>query len=196
MKRLNEQGLAADYRKKRGGRVAQGGGLAAIQFRATFSNTACRATGVRPWNASRASKARPAPYLPISAAAHQIDPAQGKVRANKSCMRRLSVPKAESKCLAAPHHAWKHCWRPRPSEPPKISSATRPRVAADFSRFYTEHHIMSESDEAVARGRLRALRPHPRADRGAPSILSVSKFRNGCNEYSQFFTMAGLRAAI
>jgi arginyl-tRNA synthetase len=151
MKRLNEQGLAADYPDEERNRVAKAVGLAAIKF-ADLSNN--RVSGyVFDLERFTRFEGKTGPYLQYAAVRIKsiLRKAEGEgyqsaapvIRSeaeSKLALQLLAMPEA---LLAA-----------ETKRAPNLVCDFVFVLAQNFSRFYTEHHILSESDEALRAARL------------------------------------------
>jgi arginyl-tRNA synthetase len=151
MKRLNEQGLAADYPDEERNRVAKAVGLAAIKF-ADLSNN--RVSGyVFDLERFTRFEGKTGPYLQYAAVRIKsiLRKAEGEgyesatpvIRSeaeSKLALQLLAMPEA---LLAA-----------ETKRAPNLVCDFVFVLAQNFSRFYTEHHILSETDEALRAARL------------------------------------------
>ncbi len=151
MKRLNEQGLATDYPEEERGRVAKAVGLAAIKF-ADLSNNRV-SSYVFDLERFTRFEGKTGPYLQYAAVRIKsiLRKAEGewyKIAApvirseaeSKLALQLLAMPEA---FLAA-----------ETKRAPNLICDFVFGLAQAFSRFYTEHHILSESDEALRAARL------------------------------------------
>ena len=151
MKRLTEQGLAADYAPEERARIAKAVGLAAIKF-ADLSNN--RVSGyVFDLERFTRFEGKTGPYLQYAA-----------VRI-KSILRRAQ---SEGHAAAAPvvaSEAERRLALQLLTMSEALAGAEMKRapnlicdfvfmLAQNFSRFYTEHHILSETDDALRAARL------------------------------------------
>ena len=162
MKRLSEQGLAADYSEEERARVAKAVGLAAIKF-ADLSNN--RVSGyVFDLERFTRFEGKTGPYLQYAA-----------VRI-KSILRKAEIEGHGSAAPVIASEAERRLALQLLTMTEALTAAEHKRapnhicdfvftLAQNFSRFYTEHHILSESDESFARRAARALRADAHADR-------------------------------
>ncbi len=151
MKRLNEQGLATDYPEEERARVAKTVGLAAIKF-ADLSNN--RVSGYM-FDLERFTRfeGKTGPYLQYAAvriksilrkAESEGHPSAAPViRSEEERGLALQLLTMTEALLAA-----------EAKRSPNLVCDFVFGLAQNFSRFYTEHHILSESDEALRSARL------------------------------------------
>jgi len=151
MKRLSEQGLAADYSDEERARVAKAVGLAAIKF-ADLSNNRV-SSYVFDLDRFTRFEGKTGPYLQYAAvriksilrkAQSEGHGAAAPVIASEEERRlALQLLTMTEALLAAEHKR----------APNQICDFVF-TLAQNFSRFYTEHHILSEGDESLRAARL------------------------------------------
>jgi len=150
-KRLNEQGLAADYPSEERADIAKAVGIAAIKF-ADLSNN--RVSGyVFDLERFTRFEGKTGPYLQYAAVRvksilrraseeqYQIGaPVIRSEEERRLALRLLSLPEAllAAEDKRAPNYLCDYVFT----------------LAQDFSRFYTEHHIISETDVELRSARL------------------------------------------
>jgi arginyl-tRNA synthetase len=149
-KRLAEQGLAADYSKDERAGIARKVGIATIKF-ADLSNH--RQTDYI-FDLARFSRfeGKTGPYLQYAAVRIQsiLRRAEGEGHASGLPVVRSAEERALALRLLSLPDAMRAAEAKRA---PNILCVYAFGLAQDFSRFYTEHHILSETD-----GELRAAR--------------------------------------
>ncbi len=151
MKRLAEQGLAADYAEEERARVAKAVGLSAIKF-ADLSNNRV-SSYVFDLERFTRFEGKTGPYLQYAAVriksilrrARDEGHARGAPviasdEERRLALQLLSMPEA---LLAAEY-----------KRAPNLICDFVFTLAQNFSRFYTEHHILSETDESLRAARL------------------------------------------
>ncbi|MEA2825262.1 MAG: arginyl-tRNA synthetase [Alphaproteobacteria bacterium] len=151
MKRLNEQGLAADYPDEERNRVAKAVGLAAIKF-ADLSNN--RVSGyVFDLERFTRFEGKTGPYLQYAAVRIKsiLRKAEGEgYKSAAPVIRSEAESKLALQLLAMPEALLSA----ETKRAPNLLCDFVFVLAQNFSRFYTEHHILSESDEALRAARL------------------------------------------
>src|SRR6266567_4022889 len=151
MKRLNEQGLATDYPEDERNRVAKAVGLAAIKF-ADLSNN--RVSGyVFDLERFTRFEGKTGPYLQYAAVRIKsiLRKAEGEGYKNAApVIRSEAESKLALQLLAMPEALL----AAETKRAPNLVCDFIFGLAQAFSRFYTDHHILSESDEALRAARL------------------------------------------
>ncbi|HYK80054.1 MAG TPA: arginine--tRNA ligase [Micropepsaceae bacterium] len=151
MKRLNEQGLAADYPEEERNRVAKAVGLAAIKF-ADLSNN--RVSGyVFDLERFTRFEGKTGPYLQYAAVRIKsiLRKAEGEgYKSAAPVIRSEAESKLALQLLAMPEALL----AAEIKRSPNLVCDFVFVLAQNFSRFYTEHHILSETDEALRAARL------------------------------------------
>jgi arginyl-tRNA synthetase len=151
MKRLNEQGLAADYPEEERNRVAKAVGLAAIKF-ADLSNN--RVSGyVFDLERFTRFEGKTGPYLQYAAVRIKsiLRKAEGEgYKSAAPVIRSEAESKLALQLLAMPEASL----AAEIKRSPNLVCDFVFVLAQNFSRFYTEHHILSETDETLRAARL------------------------------------------
>jgi arginyl-tRNA synthetase len=151
MKRLNEQGLAADYPEDERNRVAKAVGLAAIKF-ADLSNN--RVSGyVFDLERFTRFEGKTGPYLQYAAVRIKsiLRKAEGEgYKSAAPVIRSEAESKLALQLLAMPEASL----AAEIKRSPNLVCDFVFVLAQNFSRFYTEHHILSETDETLRAARL------------------------------------------
>ncbi|HEY4264859.1 MAG TPA: arginine--tRNA ligase [Micropepsaceae bacterium] len=151
MKRLNEQGLAADYPQSERTKIARTVGLAAIKF-ADLSNN--RGSGyVFDLERFTRFEGKTGPYLQYAAV--RIKSILRKAQSEGYASTAPIVACEEERRLALQLLIMNDALAGAEAKrAPNLICDFVFTLAQNFSRFYTEHHILSETDEAVRSARL------------------------------------------
>jgi arginyl-tRNA synthetase len=151
MKRLNEQGLATDYPEEERAQVAKAVGLAAIKF-ADLSNN--RVSGyVFDLERFTRFEGKTGPYLQYAAV--RIKSILRKAESEGHRSAAPVIRSEEERGLALQLLTMTEALLGAEAKrAPNLVCDFVFGLAQNFSRFYTEHHILSESDEALRAARL------------------------------------------
>jgi arginyl-tRNA synthetase len=151
MKRLNEQGLATDYPEDERARIAKAVGLAAIKF-ADLSNN--RVSGyVFDLERFTRFEGKTGPYLQYAAV--RIKSILRKAQAEGHARAAPIIASEEERRLALQLLNRNEIMAGAEiKRAPNLICDFVFTLAQNFSRFYTEHHILSETDEALRSARL------------------------------------------
>jgi arginyl-tRNA synthetase len=151
MKRLTEQGLAADYPEEERAQVAKAVGLAAIKF-ADLSNN--RVSGyVFDLERFTRFEGKTGPYLQYAAV--RIKSILRKAQSEGHTSAVPIIASEEERRLALQLLTMTEALAGAEAKrAPNLICDFVFTLAQNFSRFYTEHHILSETDEAVRAARL------------------------------------------
>jgi arginyl-tRNA synthetase len=151
MKRLTEQGLAADYPEEERAQVAKAVGLAAIKF-ADLSNN--RVSGyVFDLERFTRFEGKTGPYLQYAAV--RIKSILRKAQSEGHTALAPIIASEEERRLALQLLTMTEALAGAESKrAPNLICDFVFTLAQNFSRFYTEHHILSETDEGLRAARL------------------------------------------
>jgi arginyl-tRNA synthetase len=150
-KRLAEQGLAADYPEAERAAVAKAVGLAAIKFADLVNNRISNYI----FDLERFTRfeGKTGPYLQYAAV--RIKSILRRASEERFALRPPVIRSGEERALALQLLAMPEALLSAQAKcAPNLLCDYVFGLAQAFSRFYTEHHIMSETDEAVRGARL------------------------------------------
>jgi arginyl-tRNA synthetase len=151
MKRLTEQGLAADYPAEERSRIAKAVGLAAIKF-ADLSNNRV-SSYVFDLERFTRFEGKTGPYLQYAAV--RIKSILRKAQSEGYGTASPVIASEEERRLALQLLTMSEALvSAEMKRAPNLICDFVFTLAQNFSRFYTEHHILSESDEALRAARL------------------------------------------
>lgn len=150
-KRLSEAGLAADYPERERSQIAQAVGIAAIKFADLSNNRVSNYV----FDLERFTKfeGKTGPYLQYAAV--RIKSILRKARDEGHASARPVIRSDEERALALQMLTMPEALESAEAKrAPNLICDFVFRLAQNFSRFYTEHHILSETDAALRGARL------------------------------------------